>query len=104
MSAMRCPTCNVEMRAGRIGVERDGAEAFWLGHASMPLRSFRFRPESGTEAVAPKLSNVAFLCPDCDTVVLPGALSEPLECFECGATIPGDAERCAACGWTWKGQ
>jgi hypothetical protein len=46
MSALRCPTCTGEMRAGRIGVERDGAEGFWLGHASMPLRSFRFRSEN----------------------------------------------------------
>jgi predicted RNA-binding Zn-ribbon protein involved in translation (DUF1610 family) len=54
--------------------------------------------------VAPKLSNVAFLCADCDTVVLPGALSEPLQCFECGETIPRDADRCAACGWSYKAQ
>ena len=27
---------------------------------------------------------------------------EPFSCFQCGATIPADSNRCSRCGWTYR--
>lgn len=32
----------------------------------------------------------------------PGRGDDAIACMECGRTIPAGAERCAACGWSWR--
>jgi hypothetical protein len=94
-AAMKCPFCNSALESGRVSVER-----------KFPARpalatELEFASDNGS-SVVPKLGDVALHCPKCDTLILRGAFAEALECFECGATIPDNADACASCGWSWK--
>ena len=98
IATVHCPICKSEMRAGRVGYE--SPEALRLAVGGLP-GSARLRFSIGDDEIVPDLRHTGFHCEKCDTVMIPGALAEALDCFECGATIPGDAAACPACGWRW---
>ena len=83
------------MDSGRVSIERT------LSPQPALLTELEFAPDDGSRIV-PKLGDAAFHCPKCDTLILRGAWSEPLECFECGEVIPEHADACASCGWSWE--
>jgi hypothetical protein len=93
---MRCPRCFGELRAGRIRARR-------LGDALQSLELVLV-DDSGAEHSLPP-SRAALACASCDALLLGGAAtpaSDVLSCFECGATIEANADRCELCGWSWN--
>ena len=98
---MDCPLCQAPMRNARISFERKklGA-AIDLMTETFPS-PHRLCVTTDDEEVFPELAINGFYCNACDTVVLPGA-NAGLECFECKAPIPGTADACPKCGWSWK--
>jgi ribosomal protein L40E len=91
---MKCPFCSSAMESGRVSIERKFTARPALG------TELEFAPKEGS-TVVPKLGDVALHCQKCDTLILRGAFAESLECFECGAAIPEDADACRSCGWSW---
>jgi ribosomal protein L40E len=81
------------MRAGTVR-----ARSFARGLQAVELV---FVEAAGAERLLPPVIE-AFLCEKCAALTLHGAPSESLECFECGALIAPDADRCALCNWSWK--
>jgi hypothetical protein len=91
---MKCPFCDTTMASGRISIERT------LSAGPALMTELEFASDSGS-SVVPKLGDVALHCPKCDTLILRGAWSEPLACFECDETVPEHADACPSCGWSW---
>jgi hypothetical protein len=99
---MKCPGCEDTMKEGKLAIVRSRLDDGLLqprAARSIPLSAIEFEPSDGA-TVSPRLSGGAWLCPSCDMVVLEGYAS--LDCFECGANIPGNVDACPKCGWSWK--
>ena len=89
------------MRTGRISFDRKNLEAAIDHITGSYARPHRLCFTTGGEESFPELASSGFHCNACDTVVVPGA-NAGLDCFECNTPIPGTAEACPKCGWTWK--
>lgn len=83
------------MANGRVSIERTFSARPAL------MTELEFASDAGS-SVVPKLGDVALHCPKCDTLILRGAWSEPLACFECGEIVPEGVDACASCGWSWE--
>ena len=100
----RCPSCSSRLVAARI-VERGP-------HSVAYDLEYRLSEPSVAAlggAVRAKGSVSAFLCGECGHIALFAspvidailAREGPEPCLSCGTPIPVDADRCAACGWSW---
>src|SRR5688572_33423266 len=94
---MKCPFCDTTLESGRVSIERK------LSAKPALMVELEFASDEG-ESIVPKLGGPALHCSKCDTLILRGAFSEPLECFECGEVVPEDAAACPSCGWSWEKQ
>ncbi|MCC6522720.1 MAG: hypothetical protein IT373_08680 [Polyangiaceae bacterium] len=100
---MQCPQCQALMVEGRVELHPRRVRTRLLG-GRVDNADLHFTDRNGA-ALYPKVGHRGQRCPKCDTVVVLGEALETglgLACFECGAPIADDADRCGKCGWTWK--
>ena len=73
------------------------------GRFDKPTWAFILVVASAVGAVAFAVWKPARRCkPSLDTLLPEPEIAEPIECMECGKTIPSDTSKCPSCGWTYR--